>query len=58
MTVRPAKIEVVNAPTSYASIVAGPGSLPSRDGVANAWRLIVIVVGGLLLLSAIIAQWR
>lgn len=58
MTVRPAQYDGMNPPTSYASLIAGTGSRPKASSLQNAWQIIVIVSGGLILLAALIAQWR
>ncbi|OWU66003.1 MAG: hypothetical protein CBB60_001750 [Armatimonadetes bacterium Cent15-Ar3] len=58
MSVRSAKIEGLNAPTSYAGFVAGPGSLSKNSKILQTWRLMLAVLGGLIILSVIVAQLR
>jgi hypothetical protein len=58
MTVRPSKFEGMNQPNTYASFIAGPGSSPQWGAVPKAARLIVIVIGGLLLVTGLIIAFR
>ncbi len=58
MTARPVKFVGMNHPASYASFVAGPGTMPRNSGWAGVGRFGVFLMGGLLLLSALYALLR